>query len=140
MRDLEFSDNRNVVFRLTSDHASVAAGADIQVNAHSPLLWRVQRRMSVEARWRMRHFLCARDLFGEIIVFAITLERSFPNKAGAFNAEMFLSDRERITATDFGDLNGLDAFRASNSNVRVRCSSQEIAIEPGLLCKPQLFL
>src|SRR5207247_6237066 len=79
MRDLQFSDNRNVVFRLAGDHASVAAGAHIQVNAHSPLLRRVQRRMGVETWWRMRQFFCARNLFREFVVLAITLQRSFAN-------------------------------------------------------------
>src|SRR6516165_6681172 len=140
MRDLQFSDNRNVVFRLASDHASVAAVADIQVDAHSPLLRRVQRRMRIETRRRMRHFFCARDFFRELVVLAITLERSFANKTTAFDAEMFLCDRERITSADLRHLHGVNALYAGDSNMRIRCCSQEIAIEPGLLGKTQLFL
>jgi hypothetical protein len=48
--------------------------------------------MAVKARRRMRQFFCARNLFGEIVVLAITLQRSFTNKAAAFDAEMFLCD------------------------------------------------
>src|SRR5262245_22960819 len=96
--------------------------------------------MRVETRRRMRHFFCARDLFREIIVLAITLERPFANKASAFDAEMFLCDRERVTAADFGHLHRLNAFRASDSHVRIRCASQEITIKPGLLCKTWFFL
>src|SRR4029077_17333254 len=94
MRDLQFSNNRNVVFRLAGNHASVTAGAHIQVDAHSPLLRRVQWRMGVETRRRMRQFFCTWNLFREIVVFAITLQRSLTNKTAAFDAEMFLCDRE----------------------------------------------
>src|SRR5262245_33195990 len=139
MRDLEFSDNRNVVFRLASDHASVAAGADIQVDAHSPLLRRVQRRMGIETRRRMRHFFCARDFFRELVVFAITLERSFANKTPAFDAEMFLCDRERITVADLRHLHVLNALYTGDSYMRIRCCPQEIAVEPGLLGQTKLF-
>jgi hypothetical protein len=48
--------------------------------------------MGVETRRRVRQFFCARNLFREIVVFAITLQRSFANKAAAFDAEMFLCD------------------------------------------------
>src|SRR4029453_1456242 len=140
MRYLYFSDNRNVVFRLAGDHASVAAGAHIQVNAHSPLLRRVQRWMGVETWWRMRQFFCARNLFREFVVFAITLERSFANKAAAFDAEMFLCNRERVTAADFSHLHSLNPLRPTNSTTGIRCCSQEIAIKPGLLGKTLLFL
>ena len=88
----------------------------------------------------MRQFFCARNLFREFVVFTITLQRSFTNKAAAFDAEMFLCDRERVTAADFGHLHGLNALRASNSNMRIRCCSQKIAIKTSLLCKPRSFL
>src|SRR5215472_12157967 len=52
---------------------------------------------------------------------------------------MFLCDREWVTIAEFCQLHGFNAFRASNSNMRIRCGSQEIAIEPGLLCKTKLF-
>src|SRR4029453_8283173 len=121
-------------------HASVAASAHIQVDAHSPLLRRVQRRMGVQTRRRMWHFFCARDFFCELVVSAIALERSFANKTAAFDAEMFLCDRERITSADSSHLHVLNAIRASNSNMRIRCCSQKIAIKPSLLGKTRLFL
>src|SRR5215475_4669304 len=95
--------------------------------------------MAVETRRRMRQFFCSRDLFREIVVFAITLQCSFTNKAAAFDAEMFLCDRERVTMSDLGHLHRLNPLRASNSNMWIRCGSQEIAVEPGLLCKTKLF-
>src|SRR6476469_10794078 len=96
--------------------------------------------MGVETWWRMGQFFCARNLFREFVVFAIALQCSFANKAAAFDAEMFLCDRERVTAADFSHLHSLNALRPSNSNMRIRCCSQEIANEPGLLCKPRFFL
>src|SRR5262249_41555984 len=96
--------------------------------------------MGIQTRRWMRHFFCARDLFREIVVLAIALQRPLPNKAPTFDGEMFLSDRERITASEFGHLHRLDAIRAGNSNMRIRRRPQEIAIEPGLLCKTKLFL
>src|SRR5215211_9045475 len=96
--------------------------------------------MAVKTRRRMRQRFCARNLFREIVVFAITLQRSFTNKAAAFDAEMFLCNRERVTAADLSHLHGLNAPRPSNSNMRIRCCSQKIAIKPSLLRKACLFL
>src|SRR5215475_12940321 len=95
--------------------------------------------MAVETRRRMRQFFCSRNLFREIVVFAITLQCSFTNKAATFDAEMFLCDRERVAAADFGHLHGLNALRASNSNMRIRGCSQKIAVETRLLRKSRLF-
>src|SRR5262249_7629718 len=96
--------------------------------------------MGVETRRRMRQFFCARDLFREIHVFSIALQGCFTNKAAGLDAEMFLCDGERITAADLRHLHGLNALGTSDSNMRIRSCSQEIAIEPCLLCKTRLFL
>src|SRR3954469_25173808 len=53
---------------------------------------------------------------------------------------MFLCDRERISAADFGHLNGFNAFRAGNSHIWIRGCSQEIAVKPSLLSKTGPFL
>ena len=41
--DLFFTDDRNVVFRLASDHAGVAAGSLVQIDRHTPLVVLVDR-------------------------------------------------------------------------------------------------
>src|SRR5207253_1982339 len=50
MGDLQFADDRDIVLRLAGDDARAAAGAGIQIDRHSPLLRRLQRRMTVDAR------------------------------------------------------------------------------------------
>src|SRR4029453_6645091 len=140
MRYLYFSDNWNVVFRLAGDHASIAAGAHIQVDAHSPRVWRVQRRMRVETRRGMWQFFCAWNLFRKIVILTILFQCSFTNKTAAFDAEMFLCDRERVTAADFGHLHGLNSRRTGDRNMRIGRRSQKVSVEPGLLRKSRLFL
>ena len=46
--DLQFADDRDVVFRLAGDDAGAASGADVEVDGHSPLLRRFERRMAVK--------------------------------------------------------------------------------------------
>ena len=48
MGDLQFADNRDVVFRLAGDDTGAATGADVEVNRHTPLLWCGERRVFVE--------------------------------------------------------------------------------------------
>ena len=47
MRHLQFSNDWDVVLGLAGEHTGVAPSADIQIDTHSPLLRRVQRRVRV---------------------------------------------------------------------------------------------
>src|SRR5205085_10548373 len=48
VRNLQFADDGNVVFGLTSNDTGAASGADIEIDRHSPLLRSIQRRMAVK--------------------------------------------------------------------------------------------
>ena len=50
MGDLQFANDRDIVLRLACDDTGAATGAGIQIDRHSPLLRRLQRRMTVDAR------------------------------------------------------------------------------------------
>src|SRR5262249_11706286 len=95
--------------------------------------------MAVEARRRMRQFFFARNLFREVIIFSIAFQSSFTNETAAFDAKVFLSDGERITAADFGHLHAFNSFCASYSDMRMCRRSQKIPVKPSLLRKARLF-
>ena len=91
--DLQFAHDRNVVFALAGNDTGTATSANVQIDRHAPLLWRVERRMAVKRRQIGRLFFVARDLFHEIIVRAIFLERRLAHEPAAFDAPMILRDR-----------------------------------------------
>ena len=73
--------------------------------------------MSIDARQLVWQFFLARHFLREIIVGAVTFKRCFPDETTSFNAEVFLRNREWISATDFRHLHVLDALRARDGEM-----------------------
>jgi hypothetical protein len=67
----------------------------------------------------MRQFFFARHLFRKIIVCPIALQRCFADKTAAFNAEMLLCNRQRISATHLLYLYVLDPLSAGDDEMRI---------------------
>src|SRR4029077_478877 len=92
LRPLQLADDRDVVLGLTGDHTGTTPGTHVQIDTHSPLLRCLQRRMGVDARWRMRQLFLSRNFFRELIVFAVALQSRLAYKATAFDAELLLGN------------------------------------------------
>ena len=106
--DLQFADDRNVVFRLAGDDAGAATGADVEIDRHAPLLRGSERRMGVKGGKVVRQFFVARDLLHELVVAAVTIDRRFAHESATFDAPVILRDRERICARTFLNCHALD--------------------------------
>src|SRR5437660_529492 len=139
MSHLQLADYRDVVLGLAGNHTGAAPGADIQIDTHPPLLGGVEWRMNVDARQPMRQVFLAGHFFCEIIVSSVTFKCRFPHKTAAFNAEMFLSDRERISAAELPYADALDPLPSRDNKVWIRCRAQEVAVETTLFCDLRLF-
>src|SRR4029077_1442072 len=87
----------------------------------------------------MGQFVFARNFLRELIVCAIAFERCFPHQTAAFDAELFLRDRERISASDFAHLHTLNSLPTNDGEVRIRHCTQEVTIEAGLLRNARSF-
>ena len=78
MGDLQFADNRDVVFRLAGDDAGAASGAGVEIDCHAPLLGRGEWRVRVERRQLLRQFFVPRDLLHEVFVVRDNARGSLP--------------------------------------------------------------
>src|SRR6202011_562749 len=83
---------------LAGDDAGTAAGADVEIHGHAPLLLGIERRMAVNRRQLRGQFFVARDLLYELGIFAVMLERRFAHQSAAFDAPMVLRERKRVSA------------------------------------------
>ena len=99
---LILADDRNVVLRLASDHASVATVAFVQVDGHRPLValigelgFAVVERQFLRGRFSM--------FVGEVRILAVLLERSSRENLTAFHIEVILGTGERIVFAGFLD-------------------------------------
>ena len=87
--DLLLADHRNVVFRLTSDHARTTAGAGVQIHRHRPLVGRVQGRMTVK-RDIGRVIRIHPDGLGKTRILVVILNRTFPHQGTPLHTVMVL--------------------------------------------------
>ena len=133
MADLQFADDRDVVFSLAGNDAGAAPGADVQVHRHAPLLRRVQGRMRVERRKFFRQLFVARDLHYEILVCAVTIERRLAHQSAAFDAPMLLRDGQRVLGPGLFNLDAFHRFPVGHDEMRIENGAQEIGVEPNLV-------
>src|SRR5204862_6224058 len=88
--------------------------------------------MTVDTRQLTRHFFLTGNSLRELIVCAVALKCCFPDKTAAFNAEMLLCNRQRISATHLLYLYVLDPLSAADDELRICRRAQKVAIEAGL--------
>jgi hypothetical protein len=124
---------------LAGDDTGAASRADIQIDTHAPLLRRVERRMTVDTRQSMRHFLLTGNFLRELIVCAVAFKCRFPNKTAALNAELFLRDGERISASHFRHFHALDPLATCDDEVWICRRAKEVAVETRLLSDVRFF-
>ena len=124
MRDLQFADDGNVVFRLTRDHARAATGADVKIDIHSPLLRCFQWRMRIERENIFDRLVRAAAFLDELVVVLVALGRRFTHNAAAFDAPMVLRASELVLLSDFRDAHVLDVLPVGDGEMRIARGAQ----------------
>ena len=90
-------------------------------------------RMHVKCRQHRRKFVVTGNLFSELVIRAVSIERCLAHQAAAFDAPVFLRDRERIFPRGFLDLDALDVLSVRDNKVRIVGGPQQVGVEANLI-------
>ncbi len=120
--------------------AYAATGTNVHVHRHAPLLRRSHRRMRVKRREDRRKLLVAGDLLGKVVILAVAIERRLADEAAAFDAPVFLRNRERIFSGDLLNLDAFNVLSVRDDEMRIESRAQKIAIEPNLVSRLRIIL
>ena len=89
--------------------------------------------MRIQGRQDGRQLVVAGELFYEIIIAAISIERGFAHKAAAFDAPMLLGDGECVGSGHLLDLDAFNVLSVRDDEMRVESRAKEVGVEADLI-------
>ena len=122
--DLLLANDRNIILRLTGDHACRTTGADVKIHHHAPLMNVIERRMRVERDVRRDmgiHAHRLREMGIGLVFLQLRLTRQV--SAAPFERPMLLRERQFVILASDPD------FR-TKGKIRFRTRAQRVGVKP----------